>query len=273
MSYFCWLIRVSLFIELGGAGDLGTRKPKPWTNLRLKFKPTSDKTSGQTSGKLVLTLCKNKWLRTIYEDEPACVILTLLNIIYYVEVGYSRIRVIFLLDNRHCDSNWTKEYTSQKYTLNSKCNTTGRLVPSWVDGYLMPLCTPLGPLCALTCPLCSHYAPLPLTCPLCAPLHMPYAPIMHPLYALMHPLCGPNVLLCAPYMPLHAPYVPLCTPTYPLCVPYTPLRHSLCAPYVSLMCPLCPLHIIYMPLMCPLCAPYVSFMCPLCPPYVPLACL
>ena len=29
---------------------------------------------------LVLTLCKNIWLRTIYEDEPACVILTLLNI-------------------------------------------------------------------------------------------------------------------------------------------------------------------------------------------------
>ena len=23
---YCWLIRVSLFIELGGAGDLGTRK-------------------------------------------------------------------------------------------------------------------------------------------------------------------------------------------------------------------------------------------------------
>ena len=29
LSYFCWLIRVSLFIELGGAGDLGTGKPKP----------------------------------------------------------------------------------------------------------------------------------------------------------------------------------------------------------------------------------------------------
>ena len=26
LSYFCWLVRVSLFIELGGAGDLGTRK-------------------------------------------------------------------------------------------------------------------------------------------------------------------------------------------------------------------------------------------------------
>ena len=48
LSYFCWLIRVSLFIELGGAGDLGTRKPKPWANLGLNFKPTSDKTSGQT---------------------------------------------------------------------------------------------------------------------------------------------------------------------------------------------------------------------------------
>ena len=80
LSYFCWLIRVSLFIELGGAGDLGKSKPKPWANLRLNFKPTSDKTSGQTSRKLVLRLCKNKGLRMIYEDEPACVILTLLNI-------------------------------------------------------------------------------------------------------------------------------------------------------------------------------------------------
>ena len=44
LSYFCWLVRVSLFIELGGAGDLGTRKPKPSANLGLNFKPTSDKT-------------------------------------------------------------------------------------------------------------------------------------------------------------------------------------------------------------------------------------
>ena len=85
LSYFCWLVRVSLFIELGGAGDLGKSKPKPWANLRLNFKPTSDKTSGQTSGKLVLTLCKNKWLRMIYEDELACVILTLLNIFLFCQ--------------------------------------------------------------------------------------------------------------------------------------------------------------------------------------------
>ena len=71
LSYFCWLIRVSFFIELGGVVDLGTRKPKPLANL---------KTLGQTSGKLVLTLCKNACLRMIYEDEPAFVILTLLNI-------------------------------------------------------------------------------------------------------------------------------------------------------------------------------------------------
>ena len=83
LSYFCWLVRVSLFIELRGAGDFGTRKPKPLANLGLNFKPTSDKTSGQTSGKLVLRLCKNKLLRIIYEDEPACVILTLLNILCY----------------------------------------------------------------------------------------------------------------------------------------------------------------------------------------------
>ena len=76
---------------------------KPRANLRQNLGQTSGKTLGkpwakppanlrQTSGKpwenlgqnlgqtWVLTLCKNTWLRTIYEHEPACVILTLLNI-------------------------------------------------------------------------------------------------------------------------------------------------------------------------------------------------
>ena len=38
---------------------------------------------GGVCGVLVLTLCKNTWLRTMYEGEPACVILTLLNILHF----------------------------------------------------------------------------------------------------------------------------------------------------------------------------------------------
>ena len=32
---FCWLIRVSLFIELGGAGDLGTRKRGAFSTFKI----------------------------------------------------------------------------------------------------------------------------------------------------------------------------------------------------------------------------------------------
>ena len=35
LSYFCWLVRVSLFIELGGAGDLGTRKSGAFSTFMI----------------------------------------------------------------------------------------------------------------------------------------------------------------------------------------------------------------------------------------------
>ena len=67
-------------MEFSIQANLRQTSGKPRAKPRANLRQTSGKTLRQPWANL-LTLCINTWLRTMNEHEPACVILTLLNIL------------------------------------------------------------------------------------------------------------------------------------------------------------------------------------------------